>query len=138
MDRRVTLAENLGYDLYVTDVRCAKGTSAYCTFQANVVNNTARELWVEWRVAWLDANGIEIDAHDLTWTVNCHRNRKGQHIDKQCASRLDTDLFTDRSGISGRTKYPRRQKRHRRGGCKYDSVPLLRQGLIYHRAGFHS
>ena len=28
MDRRVTLAENLGYDLYVTDVRCAKGTPA--------------------------------------------------------------------------------------------------------------
>ena len=68
MDRRVTVAENLGYDLHVTDVRCAKGTSAYGTFQANVVNNTARELWVEWRVAWLDANGIEIDAHDLTWT----------------------------------------------------------------------
>ncbi len=68
MDRRVTLAENLGCDLYVTDVRCAKGTSAHCTFQANVVNNTSRELWVEWRVAWLDANGIEIDADSLVWS----------------------------------------------------------------------
>ena len=67
-DRRVTIAPDLGTSIYVTDVRCVKGSSDCYTFQANVVNNTARELWVEWRVAWLDANGIEIDAHDLTWT----------------------------------------------------------------------
>lgn len=67
MDRRVTIAENLGCDLFITDVRCAKGTSAYCTLQANAVNNTARELWVEWRVDWLDADGVAIDSAVSTW-----------------------------------------------------------------------
>ena len=31
MDRRVTVAPNLGSSLYVTDVRCAKGKAAFYT-----------------------------------------------------------------------------------------------------------
>lgn len=67
MDRRVTIAADLGTKVYVTDVRCAKGKSDYSTFQANVVNNTSRDLGVEWRVVWLDEDGITIDSLVSTW-----------------------------------------------------------------------
>ena len=61
MDRRVTIAENLGTSLFVTDVRCAKGSSQFYTFQANVVNNLSRELWVEYKVVWVNADGMAIE-----------------------------------------------------------------------------
>ena len=67
MDSRVTIAPNLGQKLYVSDVRCAKGTSQYLTFQANVVNNTGSELRVQWKVQWLDPDGMEIDSVVSTW-----------------------------------------------------------------------
>ena len=67
MDSRVTVAPNLGNKLYVTDVRCAKGSSEYLTFQANVVNNTRSELRVQWKVQWLDADGMEIESAVSTW-----------------------------------------------------------------------
>ena len=67
MDSRVTIAPNLGQKLYVSDVRCAKGTSQYLTFQANVVNNTDSELRVQWKVQWLDPDGMEIDSVVSTW-----------------------------------------------------------------------
>ena len=66
-DRRVTISADLGTKVYVTDARCAKGKSDYATFQANVVNNTSRDLGVEWRVVWLDADGITIDSLVSTW-----------------------------------------------------------------------
>ena len=61
MDRRVTIAENLGVSVFVTDVRCAKGTSQFYTFQANVVNNCSGELWVEYKVVWVNAEGMAIN-----------------------------------------------------------------------------
>lgn len=67
MDSRVTIAPNLGQQLYVTDVRCAKGSSQYLTFQANVVNNTDSELRVQWKVQWLDPDGMEIDSLVSSW-----------------------------------------------------------------------
>lgn len=67
VDRRVTIAEDLGHDLYVTDVRCTKGQSDYLTFQANVVNNTRSDLGVAWKVQWLDADGMEIDSVVSKW-----------------------------------------------------------------------
>lgn len=67
MDRRVTIADDLGSSVFVTDVRCAKGGSSYYTFQANVVNNTWHDLGVEWKVVWLDANGVAIDSIVSTW-----------------------------------------------------------------------
>ena len=67
MDRRVTIAADLGTKAYITDVRCARGASDYMTFQANVVNNTSHDLGVEWKVVWLDANGVTIDSLVSTW-----------------------------------------------------------------------
>ena len=61
-DRRVSIGADLGTKVYVADARCAKGKSDYATFQANVVNNTSRDLGVEWRVVWLDEDGIAIDS----------------------------------------------------------------------------
>ena len=66
-DSRVTIAPNLGNKLMVTDVRCANGGSHYLTFQANVVNNTGSELRVQWKVQWLDADGMEIESLVSSW-----------------------------------------------------------------------
>lgn len=66
-DRRVTIAEDLGTKVYITDIRCAKGASDYATFQANVVNTTSRDLPVEWKVVWLDADGVAIDSLVSSW-----------------------------------------------------------------------
>ena len=65
MDRRVTIAENLGTSLFVTDVRCAKESSQFYTFQANVVNNLSRELWVEYKVVWVNADGMAIEPNAI-------------------------------------------------------------------------
>lgn len=69
MDRRVTIAPNLGTKAYITDVRCAKGSSECFTFQANMVNNTSGTLAVEWKVVWLDPDGIAIDSVVSTWNA---------------------------------------------------------------------
>lgn len=66
-DRRVTIAEDLGTSVFITDIRCAKGAGDYATLQANVVNNTSRDLGVEWKVVWLDAEGVAIDSIVSTW-----------------------------------------------------------------------
>ena len=67
-DRRVTVAADLGTRVYVTDVLCAKAaTSDFYTFQANVVNTTSSDLKVEWKVVWLDADGVTIDSVVSTW-----------------------------------------------------------------------
>ena len=67
MDRRVTIAADLGTRAYITDVRVARGSSDYMTFQANVVNNTSSDLGVEWKVVWLDDDGVAIDTIVSTW-----------------------------------------------------------------------
>ena len=69
VDTRVTVAPNLWGDVVVTDVRCAKGASDYLTLQANLVNNCGRPLAVDWRVQWLDADGVEIDSVVSTWNA---------------------------------------------------------------------
>jgi len=67
-DRRVTIAEDLGTRVYVTDVRCVQGPTGIYTFQANVVNNTGSDLPVQWKVVWLDANGVTIDSAVSSWS----------------------------------------------------------------------
>lgn len=67
MDRRVTLSPELYANVFVTDIRCAKGTSEFCTFQANMANNTDSQYPIEWKVQWLDADGIEIESAVSSW-----------------------------------------------------------------------
>ena len=68
-DRRVTIAPDLGTSIYVTDIRCTKGSSDYYTFQATVVNNSSSERAVEWKVVWLDADGVAIDSAVSSWAA---------------------------------------------------------------------
>jgi len=68
LDRRVTIAPDLGTNIYVTDVRCVQGSTGLYTFQANVVNNTGRDLPVQWKVVWLDADGVTIDSVVSSWS----------------------------------------------------------------------
>ena len=67
MDTRVTVSPDLRGDVVVTDVRCVKGSSQFLTFQANLVNNCSRPLALDWKVQWLDADGVEIDSVVSTW-----------------------------------------------------------------------
>ena len=67
MDRRVTVAPDLGMAVWVTDVRLAKGPSSHFTLQANVVNNTDGVMRMEYRVDWLDATGSAIPSVVSTW-----------------------------------------------------------------------
>lgn len=67
VDRRVTLSPEVGYDVCVTDIRCCKGTGDYFTFQANVANNTGSPYPIQWKVQWLDAEGLEIDSLVSSW-----------------------------------------------------------------------
>ena len=67
-DRRVTIAPDLGTSIYVTDIRCVKGSSDFYTFQANVVNNTSSDLAVQWKVVWLNADGVTIDSAVSSWS----------------------------------------------------------------------
>ena len=67
MDRRVTVAPDLGASIWVTDVRLAKGASQHYTFQANVVNNTSGTIRMEYKVVWLDATGLEIPSVVSSW-----------------------------------------------------------------------
>ena len=63
----MTIAPDLGHKLYVTDVRCTKGNSDFLTLQVNAVNNTGSELRVQWKVVWLDQEGMEIDSLVSSW-----------------------------------------------------------------------
>lgn len=67
MDRRVTVSPDLGSDVWVTDVRLAKGVSSHFTLQANVANNTDGVVRMEYRVDWLDATGSAIPSVLSTW-----------------------------------------------------------------------
>lgn len=67
MDRRVTVAPELGSAVWVTDVRLTRTGSQHATFQANVVNNTSDVVRMEYKVAWLDGAGMRIDSVTSTW-----------------------------------------------------------------------
>ena len=67
MDRRVTVAPDLGTAVWVTDVRLMKGPSSHFTMQANVVNNTDGVVRMEYRVDWMDATGTIIPSVVSTW-----------------------------------------------------------------------
>lgn len=67
MDRRVTVAPDLGTAVWVTDVRLTKGPSSHFTMQANVVNNTYGDVRMEYRVDWLDVTGSAIPSVVSTW-----------------------------------------------------------------------
>lgn len=67
-DRRVTMAPDLGTSVYITDIRCVRNAAGIYTFQANMVNNTSSDLAVDWKLAWLDADGVEIDSVVSTWS----------------------------------------------------------------------
>ena len=67
MDRRVTISPDLGTTIWVTDVRLVKGPSSHYTMQANVVNNTERDVRMEYRVDWMDAAGAVIPSVVSTW-----------------------------------------------------------------------
>lgn len=67
MDRRVTVAPDLGSAVWVTDVRMSRVGSQHCTLQANIVNNTGSVVRMEYKVVWLDSTGTQFDSVVSGW-----------------------------------------------------------------------
>ena len=68
VDCRVTIAADLADDMTVAGLRCVRNPGGYLEMQANVVNNLANDRGIEWRIVWLDANGIELPSAVSNWT----------------------------------------------------------------------
>lgn len=66
-DRRVTIAADLASDVAITGIRCVRGVGGCLNFQAEAVNHTTKDCGLEWRIAWLDASGIEIESVTGAW-----------------------------------------------------------------------
>ena len=67
VDTRVTVAADVAGDVVISDIRCPRNQAGFLTFQANVVNLRSGERGVEWKVAWLDADGVEIETLLSSW-----------------------------------------------------------------------
>ena len=67
VDTRVTIAADVAGDIVISDIRCPRNQAGFLTFQANVVNVRSGDRGVEWKVVWLDADGIEIDSLVSSW-----------------------------------------------------------------------
>lgn len=66
-DRRVTIAADLASDIVITGIRAVRGPGGCLNFQAEAVNHTTSDCGVEWRIAWLDASGLEIESVTGNW-----------------------------------------------------------------------
>lgn len=67
-DCRVTIAADLASDMTVVGLRCVRNAGGYLEMQANVVNNLTNDRGIEWRIVWLDANGLELPSAVSNWT----------------------------------------------------------------------
>ena len=67
VDTRVTVAADVAGDVVISDIRCPRNQAGFLTFQANVVNLRSGERGVEWKVVWLDADGVEIETLLSSW-----------------------------------------------------------------------
>ena len=66
-DMRVTIAADVAGDIVISDIRCPRNQAGFLTFQANVVNVRSGDRGVEWKVVWLDADGVEVDSLVSSW-----------------------------------------------------------------------
>ena len=67
VDTRVTIAADVAGDIVISDIRCPRNQAGFMTFQANVVNVRSGDRGVEWKVVWLDADGVEMDSLVSSW-----------------------------------------------------------------------
>ncbi len=66
-DRRVTIAPDIASDVWITDARLGKRDSEHYTLQANIVNNSNHIVKIQYRVVFLDENGIELGDSNSFW-----------------------------------------------------------------------
>ena len=69
-DPRVIIDSSVSRYVDVNNVRCIRGESGFPVFHADVTNLYHKELAIEWKVQWLDINGIEIESAVSTWQKN--------------------------------------------------------------------
>ena len=69
-DPRIIIDGSVSRYIDVDNVRCFKNESGFPVFYADVTSLYRKELAIEWKVQWLDANGIEIESAVSTWQKN--------------------------------------------------------------------
>lgn len=74
-DCRVTIAPDLGETVQIVDLRLQKVRSSHYEMQANVVNNSATLVGIEYKTVWLSADGEEIPTILSTWSRTSVRPR---------------------------------------------------------------
>ena len=67
LDTNVIISNDISHKIKLMDVRCVRDETGYCVAQANVHNISSGEITIEWKVQWLDANGVEIESLVNTW-----------------------------------------------------------------------
>ena len=67
VDTRVTIAADVAGDVVISDIRCPRNQAGLLTFLAHAANVRSGDRGVEWKVAWLDADGVEIDTLLSSW-----------------------------------------------------------------------
>ena len=67
LDTNVIVSNDISHKIKLMDVRCVRNETGYCVAQANVHNVSSGEVTIEWKVQWLDANGVEIESLVSTW-----------------------------------------------------------------------
>ena len=69
-DPRTVIDGSVARYIIVDNVRTVKNESGFPVFHADVTNLYHKELAIEWKVQWLDINGIEIESAVSTWQKN--------------------------------------------------------------------
>ena len=97
-DTRVTIAADIAGDVVVSDIRCPRNQAGFMTFQANVVNVRSGDRGVEWKVAWLDADGVEIDTLLSSWNkvMLAPNEIKGLKATASCPDAADMRFYVRR------------------------------------------
>jgi len=67
-DMRVTIAADLADDIQVVGLKCVRDAGGYLELQSTLVNRKATDCEIEWRVAWLGADGLEIPSAVSNWS----------------------------------------------------------------------
>jgi len=68
VDSRVTIAADLADDIQVMGLKCVRDAGGYLELQSTLVNRMATDCEIEWRVAWLGTDGLEIPSAVSNWS----------------------------------------------------------------------
>ena len=66
-DTRLFVNSDISRYIDVTNVSCTRAPNGFCVVRADVLNRTKKDISLEWKVQWLDENGMDLDTATSTW-----------------------------------------------------------------------